>query len=319
MEKEPDIPGEESVIESSVASLSQVGGHSMKEEGYHTIGSIFKYKEWWNFTFFSKKESLVFSCSLVKSPIRDHISSSIWNFRRDEKIQLDFDSKISAAEGDYTDIYSKGDKGILSVKGRFEEGGWELKIKSPELSATLFYKPQCPQKIIEAFWEKKFKCELYAKNEVTGMLSAFGRTFEIDTLGCREHTFCDFPRNTAWNWVVALHSDYSFVISRGNYSGYDYKYAVLFDGKEWIDLDPDVTFVVDERQMLNTCSLTSSDADLKIYPIRHRYEHKKILMGILVDAHYWELATRIAGSLKIKETKIPIDTFGIMTRSRMKW
>ncbi len=291
----------------------------MKEEGYHGIGNIFKYKEWWNFTFFSKEVSLVFSYTMVKSPIRDHITSSIWNFRKNEKIELDFDSRISAAKGDYTDLYSEGKGERFSVKGRFEEGGWELNIKNPQLSATLFYRPQCPQKIIEAFWDNRFKCELYAQNAVTGTLRAFGKTFEIDTLGCREHTFCDFPRNTSWNWVLALHNDYSFVISRGDYSGYDYKYAVMFDGKEWIDLDPNVQFVVDEKQILKTCSVTSSNVDLKIYPIRHRYEHKKILMGILVDAHYWELATRIAGSLKIKSEKIPIETYGIMTRSRMKW
>lgn len=291
----------------------------MKNEGYHKIGSILRYKEWWNFMFFSKEASLVFSYTMVKSPIRDHITSSIWNFRKNEKIELDVDSKISAAEGDYTDLYSQGKWGTSSVKGRYEEGGWELKIESPRLSAMLFYKPQCPQKIIEAFWEKRFKCELYAQNTVTGTLNAFGKVFEIDSLGCREHTFCDFPRITAWNWILALHDDYSFVISRGDYSGYDYKYAVLFNDNQWIDLDHDVKFTVDEQQILNTCSLTSSDVDLKIYPIRHRYEHKKILMGILVDAHYWELATRISGSLKIKSVKIPIETYGIMTRSRMKW
>ncbi len=291
----------------------------MKEEGYHRIWSVFKYKEWWNFTFFSKKVSLVFSHTVLKSPIRDHITSSIWNFKTNEKVELYFDSRISAAEGDHTDLYAEGKGGTFSVKGKYEEGGWEVKIRNPKLSATLFYKPQCPQKIIEAFWEKKFKCELYAKNAVTGTLSAFGKTFEIDTLGCREHTFCDFPRNTSWNWVVALHDDYSFVISRGDYSGYDYKYAVMYDNKKWIDLDSNVKFTVDEQHILKTCSLTSSDVDLKIYPIRHRYEHKKILMGILVDAHYWELATRIAGSLRIKRKKIPIDTYGIMTRSRMKW
>jgi hypothetical protein len=93
----------------------------------------------------------------------------------------------------------------------------------------------------------------------------------------------------------------------------------MFNGKEWIDLDPDVKFTVDEQHILKTCTVTSSNVDLKIYPIRHRQEHKKILMGILVDARYWELATRVAGSLKINSEKIPIDTYGIMTRSRMKW
>ncbi len=291
----------------------------MKEEGYHDMGSFMKYKEWWNFTFFSRRENLVFSCSILKSRIRDHITSCIWNFKKDEKIELDFDSPIEAKKGDFTDLYTEGKWGITSAKGKYEEGGWELKIKNPDFSADLFYSPESPQKIIEKFWDKKFKCELYAKNTVTGTIDSFGRTYEINTHGCREHTFCDFPRNMSWYWVLALHDDYSLVASRGDYEGYDYKYAVIYTNGEWIDLDPDVDFDVDENFILKTGKVTSSDVDLKMYPIRHRHEHKKILMGLLVDAHYWEVATRIAGSVTIRNRKKDIDTYGIMTRSRMKW
>jgi hypothetical protein len=291
----------------------------MKHEGYHDIGSYMKYKEWWDFYFFSRRENLVFSHIMLKSKIRDHLSSCIWNFKKDEKIELNFDSKVEAEKGDSTGLYSEGKWGTASVKGKYEEGGWELKIKNPEFSADLFYSPECPQKIIENFWDEQFKCELFAKSTVTGTLDAFGRTYEINTHGCREHTFCDFPRNTSWNWIVALHDDYSIVVSRGNYSGYDYKYAVMFTNGKWVDLDLNVDFVVDEQHMLKTCKVTSSDINLNIYPIRHRYEHKKILLGFLVDSHYWELPTRIEGSVTVKERKMPIDTYGIMTRSRMKW
>lgn len=291
----------------------------MKEEGYHDMGSFMKYKEWWNFNFFSQRESLVFSYSLVKSKIRDHLTSSIWNFKKDEKIELQFDAKTDVKEGDSTDLYGEGKEGTTSVKGKYEEGGWELKIKSSEFSADLFYSPECPQKIIEAFWDKQFKCELYAKNTVSGTLDAFGRTYEINTQGCREHTFCDFPRNVTWNWIVALHNDYSIVITRGDYSGYDYKYAVMFTNGEWLDLDVKVDFAVDEEHVLKTCKVSSSNVNLDIYPIRHRYQHKQILMGLWVDAHYWELASRIAGSVTVKDRKMPIDTYGIMTRSRIKW
>ncbi len=291
----------------------------MKEEGYHDIGTFMKYKEWWNFNFFSRRENLVFSCSLVKSKLRDHLTCCIWNFKKDEKIELDFDSSIEAKKGDFTDLYSEEKWGNFSVKGKYEEGGWELKIKNPEFSTDLFYSPESPQKIIEAFWDDQFKCELYAKNTVTGTLDAFGRTYEINTHGCREHTFCDFPRNVSWNWVVALHDDYSIVVTRWGPEGYDYKYAVMYTGGEWIDLDSNVDFAVDEQHMLKTGEVTSSNVDLKVHPIRHRYQHKKILMGLLVDAHYWELATRIAGSVTVKNRKMPIDTYGIMTRSRMKW
>lgn len=291
----------------------------MKEEGYHSIGSFMKYKEWWNFMFFSRRENLVFSYSMLKSKIRDHLSSCIWNFKKDEKIELDFDSPIVAKEGDFTDLFSEGKWGTSSVKGKYEEGGWELKIKNPEFSADLFYFPECPQKIVENFWDKQFKCELYAKNTVTGTLDAFGRTYEINTHGCREHTFCDFPRSISWNWVLALHDDYSLVASRGDYSGFDYKYAVMFTNGEWIDLDANVDFAVDESHVLKTGKVTSSNIDLKVHPIRHRYEHKKILLGLLVDAHYWEMATRIAGVVTVNQKKMPIDTYGVMTRSRMKW
>lgn len=291
----------------------------MKEEGYHNIGSFMKYKEWWNFTFFSRRESLVFSYTMLKSRIRDHLSCSIWNFKKDEKIDLDFDSKIDAKEGDATDLYSEGKWGSSSVDGKYEEGGWELKVRNPEFSADLFYSPQCPQKVIEAFWDNQFKCELYAKNTVAGTLDAFGRTYEINTQGCREHTFCNFPRSTSWNWLLALHDDYSIVVTRGDYSGYDYHYAVMFYNEKWMNLDPVVDFVVDEQHVLKTCKVISSDIDLNIYPIRHRHTNKKIWLGLLVDAHYWELATRIAGSVTIRERKLPVDTYGIMTRSRMKW
>ena len=293
----------------------------MKEEGYHNIGTFMRYKEWWNFMFFSWKESLVFSYTTVKSKIRDHLTSSIWDFKKDEKINLAFDSGVEAKEGDSTDLYSEGKWGNSSVKGKYEEGGWKLKIKNPQFSADLFYAPESPQKIIEAFWDNRFKCELYAKNRVTGTLKAFGRTYRVDTHGCREHTFCDFPRNVTWNWVLALHDDYSIVVHRGDYSGYDYKYAVVYTN-EWVDLDADVGFVVDEQHVLKTCRASSSNVDLKVFPIRHRYEHKKILMGLLVDAHYWELAARISGSVTLdsaEEGKMPVDTYGIMTRSRMKW
>ncbi len=291
----------------------------MKEEGYHNIGSFMKYKEWWHFSFFSRRENLVFSYSIFKSRIRDHLTTCIWNFTKDEKIQLDFDSKVEAAEGDATDLYSEGKWGSTLVKGKYEEGGWELKIKNPEFSADLFYSPGCPQKIIENFWDSRFKCELYAKNTVTGTLDAFGRTYEINTHGCREHTFCDFPRNIMWSWILALHDDYAIVASRGDYSGYDYKYAVMFVNGQWVDLDSNVDFAVDEQFLLKTGKVSSTDIDLNIYPIRHRYEHKKILMGLWVDAHYWELATRIAGSVTVKGRKMPVDTYGIMTRSKMKW
>lgn len=291
----------------------------MKNEGYHDMGSFLKYKEWWFFSFFSQRENLVFSYSMIKSKIRDHLSSSIWNFKRDERIDLDFDSRVEARKEDSTDLYSEGKWGLSSVKGKYEEGGWELKIKNPEFSADLFYSPECSQKIIEAFWDKQFKCELYAKISVTGTLDAFGRTYEINTHGCREHTFCDFPRNTSWNWVAALHDEYSIIITRGDYSGYDYKYAVMFTDDKWIDLDPNVDFVVDEQHVLKTSKVTSSNVNLNVHPIRHRYAHKQILMGLLVDAHYWEVATRVAGSVNIRDRKIPIDTYGIMTRSRMKW
>lgn len=268
--------------------------------------------------FFFQEESLVFSYTMVKSRIRDHLTSCIWNFKKDEKIELDFDSKIEAKTGDSTDLHSEGKWGTSSVKGKYEEGGWKLKIKNPQFSADLLYAPECPQKLIENFWDDQFKCELYAKNRVTGTLHAFGRTYEIDAHGCREHTFCDFPRNISWNWVLALHDDYSLVVHRGDYSGYDYKYAVMFKG-EWVDLDPDMDFVVDESHMLKTCKATSSDIDLNVYPIRHRYEHKQILLGFLVDAHYWEVAARVSGSVTLDGEKMPIDTYGIMTRSRMKW
>jgi hypothetical protein len=291
----------------------------MNHEGYHDIGNMLKNKEWWNFTFFSRRESLVFSYTMLKSKIRDHLSCSLWNFKKDETINLDFDSKIDAEQGDRTDLYAEGKWGKSSVKGRFEDGGWELKIKNPEFSADLFYSPESSQKIIENFWDEKFKCELYAKNTVTGTLDAFGRTYDINTQGCREHTFCDFPRNTSWNWVLALHDEYSIVVSRGDYAGYDYKYAVMFSDGRWLDLDENVDFEVDEEHILKTCKVTSSDIDLKVYPIRHRYAHKKIWLGLLVNAHYWELATRITGSVVINHRKMPIDTYGIMTRSRMKW
>jgi hypothetical protein len=291
----------------------------MIEEGYHDAGSFMKYKEWWNFIFFSRRENLVFSHTMLKSKIRDHITSCIWNFKKDEKIGIDFDAPIRAQKGDFTDLYSEGKWGNSSVKGKYEEGGWELKIKNPEFSADLFYFPECPQKIIEAFWDKRFKCELYAKNTVTGTLDAFGRTYEINTRGCREHTFSDFPRDSSWNWIAALHDDYSIVITRGDYSGYDYKYAAIYMNDEWVDLDSDVNFVVDESHVLKTCLVTSSNVNLKVHPIRHRYQHKKILLGLLVDAHYWELATRLAGSVTVKDKKIPVDTYGVMTRSRMKW
>ncbi|MGD2250062.1 MAG: hypothetical protein PVF58_16780 [Candidatus Methanofastidiosia archaeon] len=291
----------------------------MNHEGYHDIGTMLKNKEWWNFTFFSRRESLVFSYTMLKSKIRDHLTCSLWNFKKDETINLDFDSKIDAEQGDRTDLYAEGKWGKSSVKGRYEDGGWELKIKNPEFSADLFYSPESSQKIIENFWDEQFKCELYAKNTVTGTLDAFGRTYDINTQGCREHTFCDFPRNTSWNWVLALHDEYSIVVSRGDYAGYDYKYAVMFSDGRWLDLDENVDFEVDEDHILKTCKVTSSDIDLKVYPIRHRYTHKKIWMGLLVNAHYWELATRITGSVTISHRKMPIDTYGIMTRSRMKW
>lgn len=291
----------------------------MNHEGSHSIGRFMKYKEWWNFSFFSRRESLVFSYSVVTSSIRDHLTCSLWNFKKDEKIELDFDSRITAMEGDFTDISAEGKWGHSSAKGKFENGGWELKIRNPEFSADLFYSPESSQKIIEAFWDTKFKCELYAKNTVTGTLDAFGRTYEINTHGCREHTFCDFPRKTSWNWVLGLADNYSIVVSRGDYSGYDYKYAVMYSNGRWLDLDPNVDLVVDENHVLKTCTLSSSNIDLKVYPIRHRYEHKQILKGLLVDAHYWEMASRIAGSVIINHKRMPIDTYGIMTRSRMKW
>ena len=291
----------------------------MKEEGYHDVGTFLKYKEWWNFMFFSRKESLVFTYTIVKSRIRDHLTSSVWNFKKDEKINLAYDSKIEAAQGDVTDLYSEGKWGHSSVKGTYEEGGWNLKIENPEFSTDLVYTPESPQKLIEVFWDKKFKCELYAKNRVTGTVRAFGRTYRIDTHGCREHTFCDFPRNISWNWVLALHDDYSIVFHRGDYSGYDYKYAVMFFDGEWIDLDPDIDFAVDEHHVLKTCKATSSNINLKVVPIRDRYEHKKILFGFLVDAHYWELAARISGSVTVNSKTVPIDTHGVMTRSKMKW
>lgn len=291
----------------------------MNHEGSHSIGRFMKYKEWWNFSFFSRRESLVFSYSVVTSKIRDHLTCSLWNFKKDERIELDFDSKIVTKEGDITDLSAEGKWGYSSTTGKFEDGGWELKLRNPEFSADLFYSPESPQKIIEAFWDKKFKCELYAKNTVTGTLDAFGRTYEINTHGCREHTFCDFPRNTSWNWVLGLADNYSIVVSRGDYSGYDYKYAVMYSNGQWLDLDPDVDLVVDEDHVLKTCTLSSSNIDLKVYPIRHRYQHKQILKGLLVDAHYWEMASRIAGSVIINHKRMPIDTYGIMTRSRMKW
>lgn len=291
----------------------------MNHEGYHDIGTMLRNKEWWNFTFFSRRESLVFSYTMLKSKIRDHLTCSLWNFKKDETINLDFDSKIDADQGDLTDLYAEGRWGSSSVKGKYEDGGWELKIKNPEFSADLFYSPESPQKIIENFWDEQFKCELYAKNTVTGTLDAFGRTYDINTQGCREHTFCDFPRNTSWNWVLALHDEYSIVVSRGDYAGFDYKYAVMFSDEKWIDLDENVDFEVDEEHILKTCKVTSSDIDLKVYPIRHRHTHKKIWLGLLVNAHYWELATRITGSVTINHRKMPIDTYGIMTRSRMKW
>lgn len=291
----------------------------MKHEGYHDIGSRMKYKEWWDFYFFSRRENLVFSFIMLKSKIRDHLSSCIWNFKKDERIELSFDSGIEASQEDYTDLHAEGKWGTASVKGKYEEGGWELRIKNPEFSADLFYSPDCPQKIIERFWDDQFKCELFPKVTVTGTLDAFGRTYEINTYGCREHTFCDFPRNVAWNWVIVLHDDYSVVVSRGDYSGFDYKYAVMFCEGKWVDLDADVDFVVDEDHLLKTCKVTSADMNLDIYPIRHRYEHKKILLGLLVDSHYWELPTRIAGTVTFKDRKVPVETYGIMTRSRMKW
>lgn len=287
----------------------------MKEEGYHSMGTFMRYKEWRNFMFFSPEESLVFSYTTIKSRIRDHLTSSIWDFKKDEKINLAFDSRVEAKEGDFTDLHSEGRWGTSSVRGKYEEGGWNLKIKNPHFSADLYYAPESPQKIIEAFWDKKFKCELYAKNRVTGTVKAFGKTYIIDAHGCREHTFCDFPRHVSWNWVLALHDDYSIVVHRGDYSGYDYKYAVMYTNGGWFDLDADVDFTVDEQHVLKTCEATSSHIDLKVFPIRHRYEHKKILYGVLVDAHYWEVAARIRGFVR----RMPVDTYGIMTRSRMKW
>lgn len=291
----------------------------MKEEGYHDIGSFRKYKEWWNFVFFSQRENLVFSYTLIKSRIGDMVTSAVWNFKKDDTIELDFDSTVHAEKGDATHLHAEGTWGSTSVKGKYEEGGWELKIKNPQFSADLFYSPECPQKIIEAFWDTQFKCELYAKNWVTGTLDAFGRTYEINTWGCREHTFCDFPRIVSWNWVLALHDNYSVVASRGDYSGYDYKYAVIYTNGEWLDLDPQLDFVVDEEHVLKTCRVSSKDMDMNVYPIRHRYQHKKVLLGLLADCHYWTLATRIAGAVTVKGKKMPVDTFGIMTRSRFKW
>ena len=93
----------------------------------------------------------------------------------------------------------------------------------------------------------------------------------------------------------------------------------MFTKGEWIDLDANVDFAVDESHVLKTGKVTSSNIDLKVHPIRHRYEHKKILLGLLVDAHYWEMATRLAGTVTVNHRKMPIDTYGIMTRSRMKW
>ena len=283
------------------------------------MGSLLRYKEWWNFMFFSRRENMVFSYTMLKSKIRDHFTSCIWNLKNDEKMELDSDSSIQAEQGDFTDLYSEGKWGNTSVKGKYEKGGWELKINSPQFSANLFYSPESPQKIIENFWDNKFKCVLYGKNRVTGILDAFGQTFEIDTYGCREHTFCDFPRDSFWNWLLALHDDYSLVATRGGYSGYDYKYAVMFIDNQWVDLDPDVDFVIDEQDMLKTCEATSPDISLRIYPMQNRYEYKNIMLGLLVEAHYWELAVRLSGSVTLGDRNIPIDTYGIMTRSRMRW
>lgn len=291
----------------------------MKEEGYHDTGTLMKYKEWWNFNFFSRSESLVFSYTMLKSKIRDHLSCCVWNFKKDETIELDSDSAIEVKEGDFTDLCTEGEWGTSSVKGKYEEGGWILKIKNSQFSANLFYAPECPQKLIENYWDTRFKCELYAKNKVTGTLRAFGKPYKINTYGCREHTFCDFPRNVSWNWVSALHDNYSLVATLGDYSGFDYKYAVMFTDGEWIDLDPDMDFAVDEQDMLKTCKATSSNFALKVYPIRCRYVNKKILSGLWVDSYYWEMAARILGFVALDNRKMPIDTYGIMTRSRMKW
>jgi hypothetical protein len=258
-------------------------------------------KEWWFSYVFDHRSMLYFSWTFFRAVYGHYFALFAFDARNHRRWSMQKICRIDMSR-------ERSDALRLSNSGRFFSVLFEtgehgrLQLEARECRADLVLLPSTVPPFSKREDQFHYHYDLLHryKHAVTGSITLDGIDYAIDTnRSYRDHCIGNIPRRAGWHWI-ALQNEAIALTSLVNYGPYAQRYSQVYEGKEWVRLDQNVSFEPDWNNP-SEWRITSTDLDLtlKIHGEIRKTTRIPPLLPFLARVNHMEAFAEAAGQIRI--------------------